>query len=171
MERHSFCLAVAISWILASGLPVAADPSVQIRGKARAMDGDSVRIGRQEIRLWGIDAPEFDQPCERDGRSWDCGRAARSALASRIDGRTIECVVRDHDAYGRAVSVCRVGGGRATLNEWLVRQGWAVDYRRYSKGAHAAAQRDARTAGRGIWSGRFELPERWRRTHPHPRHR
>jgi endonuclease YncB( thermonuclease family) len=174
MGRDSFSRPL-LAWALAAWLVVpasAAEPSDTqaspelIRGKARAMDGDSLRVGRREIRLWGIDAPEFDQSCERDGRTWDCGRAARSALASRIDGRTVECQVRDRDAYRRAVSVCRVAG-RATLNEWMVQHGWAVDYRRYSKGAYARAERQARRDHRGIWSGHFEAPERYRHEHRH----
>lgn len=136
-------------------------PTETFRGKARAMDGDSLRVGRREVRLWGIDAPEFDQTCERDGRQWDCGRAARAALASRIEGRVLVCELRDRDAYRRAVSICRLEG--RSLNEWMVREGWAVDYRRYSGGAYANAERRARREQRGIWSGRFERPDRYRR--------
>lgn len=132
------------------------------RGKARAMDGDSLRVGRREVRLWGIDAPEFDQTCERDGRAWDCGRAARAALAAQIEGRVLVCEPRDRDAYKRAVSVCRIDGRRVSINEWMVREGWAVDYRRYSGGAYATAERQARKDGSGLWSGRFERPDRYR---------
>ncbi|MGH8517098.1 MAG: thermonuclease family protein, partial [Panacagrimonas sp.] len=116
--------------------------ATSFRGKARVVDGDSLRVGRQHVRLWGIDAPEFDQSCDRDGRAWDCGRAARSALASRVEGRTVECVPRDRDAYRRVVSVCSIAGH--SLNDWMVRQGWAVEYRRYSGGAYARAERQAR---------------------------
>jgi len=137
-------------------------PMETFRGKARAMDGDSLRVGRREVRLWGVDAPEFEQTCERDGRTWDCGRAARAALASRIEGRVLVCEPRDRDAYKRAVSVCRIDGRRTSINEWMVREGWAVDYRRYSDGAYADAERRARKEQRGIWSGRFERPDRYR---------
>lgn len=174
MGRDSFSRA-PLAWALAAALALAASAAAAadihagpelIRGKARAKDGDSLRVGRREIRLWGIDAPEYDQACEREGRAWDCGRAARSALASKVDGRAVECQVRDRDAYRRAVSVCRIEG-RSTLNEWMVREGWAVDYRRYSKGAYARAERQARGERRGIWSGRFETPERYRHEHRH----
>lgn len=160
-------------WILAAGLalvsvaanpaPNVQSPAEPIRGTARALDGDSLRIGRRQVRLWGIDAPEFEQRCDRDGRSWACGQAARAALASRVDGRLLVCVPRDRDAYRRWVSVCRIAGH--SLNEWMVREGWALDYRRYSDGAYAHAERRARSARRGIWSGRFEEPERFRRRH------
>lgn len=140
--------------------PGPSDQVETIRGKARAKDGDSLRVGRREVRLWGIDAPEFDQTCEREGRPWDCGGAARAALASRVDGRVVVCAPRDRDAYRRIVAVCRVEG--RSINEWVVREGWAVDYRRYSGGAYAGAERQARKAARGIWSGRFVRPERFR---------
>ena len=159
--RIAWFLAASL-FLLLNALPAGAAPE-SIRGKARAMDGDSLRVGRSEVRLWGIDAPEFDQSCDREGRSWDCGRAARAALASRVDGRVIVCVPRDRDVYRRAVSVCRVDG--RSLNDWMVREGWAVDYRRYSGGAYAAAERQARKAQRGIWSGRFERPDRYRQRH------
>lgn len=157
-----FPFGLLLALLLTVQAAAAAEPQT-LRGKARAMDGDSLRVGRTQIRLWGIDAPEFDQTCERDGRDWDCGRAARSALASRVDGRVIVCQVRDRDAYRRAVSVCRVEG--RSINEWMVREGWAVDYRRYSGGEYAAPERQARKAGRGIWSGRFERPDRYRQQH------
>lgn len=164
--RRGTGLIAGLLFLLTTGAPAAPDTQAEresFRGKARAKDGDSLRVGRREVRLWGIDAPEFDQSCDRDGRSWDCGRAARAALASRVDGRVIVCVARDRDAYRRAVSVCRIEG--RSLNEWMVRQGWAVDYRRYSGGAYAAAERQAAKARRGIWSGRFERPDRYRQRH------
>lgn len=172
MGRHLVPLARS-AWFLAGWLALASTAAIgashpatepqPIRGKAHARDGDSLRVARQEVRLWGIDAPEFDQSCDREGRAWDCGRAARAALASRVEGRVVVCVPRDRDAYRRAVSVCRVDG--RSLNEWMVREGWAVDYRRYSGGAYAAAERQARKAGRGVWSGRFERPDRYRHRH------
>lgn len=158
---------ILFGWLaLAVGAMAASDASTDLkpfRGKARAMDGDSLRVGRHHVRLWGIDAPEFDQSCDRDGRAWDCGGAARAALASRVDGRIVECVPRDRDAYRRLVSVCSIAG--QPLNEWMVREGWAVEYRRYSGGAYARAERQANKASRGIWSGRFERPDRYRQRH------
>jgi endonuclease YncB( thermonuclease family) len=161
MTRDLWILALCCC-LLAPGAALPAPET--FRGKARALDGDSLRVGRREVRLWGIDAPEYGQSCDRAGRPWDCGQAARAALASRVDGRTLVCEVRDRDAYRRAVSVCRVDGARS-VNEWMVREGWALDYRRYSRGAFADAERQARQAERGLWSGRFERPERYRQRH------
>lgn len=159
MSRPLLIVALCACLLMPSVAPGASLET--FRGKARAKDGDSLRVGRREVRLWGIDAPEFDQTCEREGKAWDCGRAARAALASRVDGRVLACEVRDRDAYQRAVCVCRLDD-RGSVNEWLVREGWAVEYRRYSGGAFSDAERQARRHERGIWSGRFERPDRYR---------
>lgn len=84
----------------------------------------------------------------------------------RVSGKRLSCEVVEIDRYKRAVSRCTVGGG--SLNEWLVREGWALDYPRYSGGAYAAAQASAKTARRGLWAGRFENPANERRRHPSP---
>ena len=145
-------------------LPACAAWSTEnITGKAIAVDGDSLEIGKHRIRLWGVDAPEFSQTCKRDAKPWKCGAAAKLALRKRVAQRTVSCEVVDTDKHGRSVSRCAIAG--ASLNEWLVRQGWATDYARYSHGAYANAQAEAKRLRRGIWSGEFEQPERYR----HPR--
>lgn len=135
-----------------------------VTGRAKVVDGDSLEIAGTRIRLWGIDAPEYGQTCERAGKSWKCGAAAIRALRARVAGRRVVCEPLEIDKYGRAVSRCTVDG--KSLNEWLVREGWALDYRRYSHGAFADAQDSARAARRGIWSGEFETPEQLRHSKP-----
>lgn len=126
-----------------------------------AVDGDSLRLAGIEYRLWGIDAPEWRQTCEQDSRSWHCGRAAARALRALLRDRELHCETVDRDRHGRAVARCRAGG--VDINDWMVRQGWAIDYTRYSDGAYAPAEAEARAAGRGIWRSRFVAPEQWRR--------
>ncbi len=60
-------------------------------------DGDSLRIGDERVRLWGIDAPELDQRCEHGGKVYDCGKAAQAALSSLIGSRQVECEAVDRD--------------------------------------------------------------------------
>ena len=58
------------------------------------IDADTIRIGEAEIRvqLYGIDAPEFKQPCiATDGSEWACGHEAGLALEQRIAGRSVIC--------------------------------------------------------------------------------
>ena len=131
-----------------------------ISGSARVIDGDTLMVGSKRVRLFGIDAPELDQRCRAAGRSWPCGREATRALAGRIDGLPIACDERTRDDYGRSVAVCRRGG--ADLNRWMVAQGWALAYRRYSQD-YVSAERTAKSSRRGMWRGEFVPPWEWRR--------
>ncbi len=130
------------------------------QGGFTAIDGDSLRKGEREYRLHGIDAPELHQTCTRaDGGSFACGRAARDHLRSLVRGKTLDCDILETDRYGRLVAECRAG--TLDINREMVRSGWAIAYRRHGSD-HVDAEADARQAGRGLWQGTFETPERWR---------
>ncbi|MGE0004611.1 MAG: thermonuclease family protein [Parvibaculaceae bacterium] len=132
-------------------------------GTADVIDGDSFRLGKDEIRLNGIDAPEYHQACrDGSGRYWDCGKEAARALRGLVAGRTVECTGLDADRYGRLVSRCLVGD--MVLNSEMVRLGWAIAYTRHDR-AYVREEDDARRARRGIWRGTFDLPEDWREIH------
>jgi endonuclease YncB( thermonuclease family) len=132
-----------------------------IAGQASVIDGDTIDIHGARIRLFGIDAPESRQSCtDAEGKSYRCGRRAAFVLADEIRRQTVSCRKRDIDRYGRTVAVCSAGG--VELNGWMVRQGWAVAYRHYSRD-YVSAETEAKTAKRGIWAGRFEMPQVWRR--------
>src|SRR5215475_8270074 len=73
-------------------------------GVASVIDGDTIEIHGQRIRLYGIDAPEASQLCDLDGKPWRCGQASANALADNIGRRTVMCEPRDRDRYGRLVS-------------------------------------------------------------------
>jgi len=137
---------------------VASEPLV---GVASVLDGDTIEIHGTRIRLYGIDAPESDQLCQRpDGGRWRCGQQAALALQEHIGRRPVTCVRRDTDRYGRLVGQCAVAG--ADVNAWLVANGWAAAYRRYAPD-YVDEEQVARTAGMGIWSGAFVMPWDWRR--------
>ncbi len=130
-------------------------------GRASIIDGDTIEIQGKRIRLFGIDAPESRQVCQdEDGHDYRCGQRATSALSNRIGGQTVSCDQRDIDRYGRIVAVCQAGG--EDLNGWLVSEGLAVAYTRYSV-RYVPAEIRARFTGRGIWAGDFMEPEAWRR--------
>ncbi len=127
----------------------------------RVMDGDSLIVDGREVRLHGIDAVELHQTCrDPDGREWPCGRLARAHLRKLVRGRSLACRTIDEDRYGRIVARCIADNGM-DIGERMVRDGWAVAYVRHSP-AYVKAERDARDARRGIWAGRFTLPETWR---------
>lgn len=126
------------------------------------IDGDSIRLGGEELRLAGIDAPELHQSCEREGRPWRCGQAAKAALERDTRRPGLRCVSSSRDKYGRWLAVCSAGG--AEINGAMVRSGMAVSYGRYER-----EEAEARDARRGLWAGHFERPELWRREHPRAR--
>lgn len=128
-------------------------------GLARAIDGDTLEVNGVRIRLHGIDAPEQDQPCRSGRRQWPCGREATRVLANQLRGRQVVCEVRDRDVHGRAVATCRIAGG--DLNAWMVAEGWALAYRRYSH-AYVVQEARARREGRGLWRSQFVPPWEWR---------
>jgi endonuclease YncB( thermonuclease family) len=132
----------------------------QWHGQVSVIDGDSLDMRGQQIRLFGVDAVEGKQTC-RDAktRRWPCGRRAAHALADFIARQPVNCIERDRDRYGRVVAVCAAPAGE--INDWLVRQGWAVAYRRYSND-YVAAEEEAKAAKRNIWGGTFVNPEVFR---------
>lgn len=135
--------------------------SAEITGTARVIDGDTIDVGGQRIRLHGIDAPEGKQTCARDGKPWNCGQEATWALAYKLAEHWVTCEQRDIDRYKRSVAVCRIGGS-VDINEYMVRQGWALAYRQYSKD-YVPAEAEAARERLGIWQGKFEKPWDWRR--------
>ncbi|HEY0438878.1 MAG TPA: thermonuclease family protein [Xanthobacteraceae bacterium] len=135
--------------------------SASISGTARIVDGDSLYVDGTEIRLFGIDAPELHQTCQRGGRLWNCGADAAAALRAASAGKDIVCKPRERDRYGRTVAVCQAGG--LDLGAAMIKGGYAVSY-----GGYEADEREARDARRGIWSSSFDNPAAWRARHPRP---
>ena len=118
----------------------------QLAGPVTVTDGDTV--AGQPIRLFGIDTPESKQICLAGGKRRPCGWSSTQALAKRIAGWPVVCLERDHDRYGRIVAVCCAGGERH--NAWMVSQGLAVAYKRYST-AYVGQERAAN------WSSRTKI--------------
>jgi len=131
-----------------------------IIGVASVIDADTIEIHGTRIRLHGIDAPESRQECTRtNGATWRCGQQAALAHADRIGRSSVRCEARYRDRYGRPVAICFKGA--EDLNRWLVQNGWAVAYSKYSKD-YVADEGSARSARTNIWSGTFEMPWDWR---------
>ena len=142
-----FCAVLAASPALASDLFI--------------RDGDSFAIGGQEVRLWGIDAPEYHQICMKGGSSVPCGKYARQRLKNLTKDAQLECERVNTDRYKRIVARCFVHG--EDLAALMVRSGFAFDYPRYSKGAYSEQQKAAKNERRGLWSMDFEMPWIWKR--------
>ncbi len=130
-------------------------PQKELTGVAEVIDGDSLRISSVEMRLRGIDAPEFTQTCSVSGRETACGREARDALRKLVQRGLVTCVGDESDRYGRLLVVCRVRG--AEINAVMVREGHAVAFENYE-----SEEAQAKAAFAGLWAGQFERPRAWR---------
>lgn len=135
-----------------------------IAGRATVIDGDTIAIHGQRIRFNGIDAPEADQTCnDADGRKYRCGSIAAKALDAYLArSRPTRCEFVEWDQFRRFVGDCYRADGE-NVASWLVRNGHAMDWPRYSSGRFAPEEQAARKERRGIWQGSFVAPWTWRR--------
>jgi endonuclease YncB( thermonuclease family) len=136
-----------------------APPETPIDGPARAVDGDTISIGNERVRLLGIDAPELAQSCtDAAGSQWPCGQAARAEMVQLLAGRDIACQPQGRDVYGRPLARCLVDG--VDLAQAVVEAGLAI-----SEQTYFPQQVQAQAKKLGIWAGPFMLPVEWRRAH------
>jgi endonuclease YncB( thermonuclease family) len=140
--------------LLAAKLSQPKAPTQSLAGKAYVIDGDTLSISGNHIRLQGIDAPELDQSCGVNA----CGKAARQTLVQLIQGRPVRCDGNGHDKYNRSLAVCFIGP--INLNRAMVEAGQAIAY-----GDYRDVELQARRDKKGLWSGKFETPQDWRREH------
>lgn len=123
------------------------------------IDGDTLIIKHQRIRLHGIDAPELHQTCNDKGRIWACGFVAAKHLRLMTKGKTVVCFTSGQDRYGRWLADCTTNG--RDISQSMVADGFALAYRKYSD-RYIDDEDRAHAAGLGIWNSEFEGPESWR---------
>lgn len=127
-------------------------------GTARVIDGDSLVVAGQRVRLAGIDAPELHQMCGEVR----CGLFARQALLEAVGASVVRCAVTARDRYGRALATCSTPD-TPDLGARMVGLGAAIAYRRYSL-RYADHEEAAKAEHLGIWrTSGFISPEDWRK--------
>ena len=132
-----------------------------LTGAVRVIDGDTLDLAGQRIRLHGIDAPESKQTCQDQDRDYSCGTEATEHLKALIAGRILHCESKGTDRYRRVIAVCVTPDGH-DINRVMVRDGMALAYRRYSMD-YVEDEHDAKAAQRGLWRGDFISPWQWRK--------
>ena len=122
------------------------------------IDGDSLIVNGVKTRMYGIDAPEYDQMCISNNEEYPCGQIAKQELQNIITDKTI-CSIKGKDKYDRILTICYNDG--QDINAELVRKGLVVAYKRYSED-YIKQETEAKENNRGIWSGTFVYPEKYR---------
>ena len=135
--------------------------SGEISGFPIITDGDTIKVTNKRIRLHGVDTPEKKQICYKNSKKYNCGKEATDALAIKIGENSVTCKVKDKlDRYKRYIGICFIR--EVNLNKWIVRNGYGVAYRRYSKD-YVEDENYAKKNKLGLWSGDFLTPEKWRK--------
>lgn len=128
--------------------------------RLKIIDGDSIMLNGTEIRLEGIDAPEYKQVCyDANKKAYRCGIKAYEFLKNFVKGKKVTCKKISIDRYKRQVSFCYADG--IDINQTMVQNGWAVAYDHYDD-KYVKDEISARKNKAGIWQGRFMRPEIWR---------
>ena len=123
-------------------------------------DGDTIKINGEKIRFSGIDTPELNQTCVKEGVKNSCGLKAKQILIDKIVDNKVKCIKEGKDRYKRILAECFVNN--ESLSRYLVRSGYAFAYRKYSK-KFTIDEDYARVNKLGMWSMEFEYPWDFRR--------
>lgn len=132
--------------------PLQADPM-----DIHVVDGETLRLQGQVVRLEGLQAPSRGETCaDTAGQGFDCGVAAADRLAHLVANHALVCELHGQDMFRRPLAICEANG--KVLNAMLVSSGWALA----SSGNFSEAEAHARQAGRGLWADGIVPPEEWR---------
>jgi endonuclease YncB( thermonuclease family) len=134
--------------------------------EAVVKDGATIQLAGATYRLDGIDAPELDQMCVDDHADpWACGVEARDRLARLTAKRDVRCrdLGPDPTTGKRRIGLCTVDGEATSLNQMLVREGFALNVEPAAKGRFKTDEAKARDALAGLWKGCFVAPTEFRR--------
>lgn len=125
----------------------------------RVIDGDSLVISpNREIRLYGIDAPEYDQPY---------GKVAQLYLEKLLTDNefSIEKCFPHKDTRNVCILTINSEGRSADIGEVMVKAGYAHDYFKYSRGKYLQIEREAKANHRGMWKEDVVNIKPWKHRH------
>ena len=138
-----------------------------ISGKPKIIDGDTIKINNKKIRFSGIDAPESyffgkKQICTLNKVDIFCGILSKDKLFEKIGNRSIDCKIEKHkDQFNRLLGECFLD--KESLSVYMVKNGYAFDYPKYSKGKFREYEKYAKDLSLGLWQMKFEYPWIWRK--------
>ena len=160
---------ISIIFFILTYIDVRSENINKITGFAKVVDGDTIKINSKKIRLYGIDAPEKKQKCKKIyltisfmsfTKDYMCGEVSTQKLIKKINKQKLNCNILDVDRYKRLIGECFKRN--INLNSWMVSNGFAVAYRKYSK-KYVSDEINAKNNKLGIWQGKFEMPWDFRR--------
>ena len=129
-------------------------------GIPRVVDGNTIIINFQIIRLHGIEAPNAEQLCEIDGESWLCGWEATNALAHIVGRHWVSCRQNRLNEEGVVDATC-FAGNVLNINAWMVRNGWATAQNQTNT-RFLQLETLARQEQIGIWRTKYKNTEHLR---------
>lgn len=138
----------------------------EFSGIAKVIDGDSIIVENKEVRLFGIDAPEYKQECFNEKNlQYSCGKMAQEFLQKLINNKKVICHYSTLDFYNRHLAKCELG--EISINEEIIKNGMAVIYDfKQSDEIMINLESQAKEQKLGIWQGAFQLPKDYRKSHP-----
>ena len=153
MKRKIVAVFSIVIWIWPA---VAQDNS----GVPHVVDGNTIIINFQNIRLHGIEAPNAEQLCEIDGESWLCGWEATNALAHIVGRHWVSCRQNRLNEGGVVDATC-FAGNVLNINAWMVRNGWATAQNQTNT-RFLQLETLARQEQIGIWRTKYKNTEHLR---------
>ena len=160
---------ICLIFFLLSYNDVKSDEVKIISGIAKVTDGDTIRIKGKKIRFFGIDAPEKKQQCKKPwltisfisfSKNYPCGQISTDKLKKKINNKLLICKWSNKDRYKRYIAECFKD--KTNVNAWMVRNGYAVAYRKYSR-KFVSQEIFAKKEKLGLWSGTFMMPWDYRK--------